>query len=71
MAAKVHWNDEHGPICGARQYESAINGPKDLREVRQQDLRAVTCKRCAKKLHEWGFAVQSFSEIVQDAIARH
>jgi hypothetical protein len=67
--AKTHWANGGGPVCGVKQGTWVI-GPEDLRDVRKEDLRGVTCTRCTKKLIQWGFAVQNFSEGVRDALRK-
>jgi len=65
MANKTHFKDENGAICGAEGHKFII-GPKDLREVKSDQLAEVTCKRCIKKLREWGFAIQHFQKVINE-----
>lgn len=67
--ARTHWADEHGPICGALGH-SLIRGPKDLRQVSEQQLNGVTCKRCVVKLTQWGFAIQNFQKLLNEIPGR-
>lgn len=68
--ARVRFHDQSGAICGSERL-SVIRIPeaRPLHE-RGADVRVVTCKKCARKLNEWGFALQSFLEVVKDAMER-
>jgi hypothetical protein len=66
----MHYRDRNGPICGVRGDYSAIAGPSDLREVKTENLQEITCKNCAKKLVQWGFAIQHFAAVVQDVLSK-
>ena len=65
MPTKTHFKDEHGAICGA-QGHCFVLGSKDLREVTPAQLAQVDCKRCVKKLREWGFAMQHFQKVTNE-----
>ncbi len=64
MNKKIHWNDQHGPICGAFGGVNYIG--YDWRKVVSQSLREVTCKRCIKKLVEIGFSLAEFAQVVRE-----
>lgn len=69
MAGKTHFKDQHGPICGALGHQY-IEGPKDLREMKSEQLAEIDCKRCVKKLVEWGFAIQHFRKMLIEVTTR-
>lgn len=68
MMRKVHFSDQHGAICGSEKITVIRNvADKPLHE-RGADVETVTCLKCARKLREWGFAIQSFRDVVRNAI---
>lgn len=62
-AAKVHFKDRYGAICGA--YGSQIYVPHMMWS---NDTQKIICLKCIKKLIEMGHGLQRFSELVRDAI---
>lgn len=66
---RIHFNDQYGAICGAFGGQMFTPpSPKPLAE-RAEEVRGVTCIRCARKLTEYGFALQSFGDVIRDVLS--
>lgn len=66
MSKKIHFNDQHGPLCGAYGGVNYIG--HDWSATSLKSVREVTCKRCIKKLQEIGFSLAHFSQAVKNTI---
>lgn len=55
--SKMHFNDQHGPICG-----SLGSGVSDITLIKTQ----VDCTKCLRKLSAWSALLTEFSKVVRE-----